>query len=190
MEVASGNEDEGLKVAKVSRTVDIFVVRREGMAEEYRALPGVVVVANGLVAAGRTVSSRLLVGVVIKLPDVPSTWGADDAERWIVTVERAFCKSLAAVADSKTENMLLGSVTVLMKVVVALEIVKFEISVALNSVPFRTRLEAALPVTLRTWTVGVCRDVDPSWKAMASQPVYCNAPVKISLSLMTVVSLI
>jgi hypothetical protein len=103
---------------------------------------------------------------------VPSPWGTGDAKRWIVTVERAFCKSLAAVADSKTENRLLGSVMMLIKVVVALEIVKFEISVALNSVPFRTWLEVALPVTLRTWTVGVCRDVGPSWKAIANQPVY------------------
>ncbi len=56
----------------------------------------------------------------------------EDVETEIVTGESALWSSLAAVAESKSGSKLMGRVAVLAKSVVALEIVKFEISEALN----------------------------------------------------------
>jgi len=131
---------------------------------------------------------RLVVDAVLVLSDVPWLSGTGDVEIWVVTVGRALCSSLASVADSNNGSKLLGSVIGLAKVVVAFVIVKFEISAALKGVPFPATLEFVMPVTFKTLTAGIWGDVGPSWKAMASQPKYCKAFLRISSSLMVVIS--
>lgn len=82
----------------------------------------------------------------IKLSDARWLSGIEDVQMGIVTFESAPWSSLAAVADSNSGSMLIGSVTVVAYVAVAFEIVKFVISVALNNVPLRARLEFVTPV--------------------------------------------